>query len=225
MPAPTVVFDLDGTLVDTAPDLVDTLNFILAREGLPAVSFDDARNMIGGGARALIERGLKADGRLGHTTEIDRLYADFVSHYGEHLADRSLPFPGAVAAMERLAARGCRFAICTNKLESLSLRLLEALGLSRHFSAVCGQDTFGLQKPDPEILLRTIHKAGGSPARAIMVGDSHNDIEAARAARVPVVAVDFGYTETPVSLLEPDQVISSFDQLPAAVFSLLGMDR
>ncbi len=224
MSAPIVVFDLDGTLVDTAPDLVDTLNVILAREGLPPVSFAAARNMIGGGARVLIERGLKADGRLDHTAEIDRLYSDFVSHYGEHLADRSLPFPGAVAAMERLAARGCRFAICTNKLESLSVRLLEALGLSGHFSAVCGQDTFGKQKPDPEILLRTIHKAGGNPARAIMVGDSHTDIEAARAAQIPVIAVDFGYTETPVSLLGPDQVISSFDNLPPAVFRLLGMD-
>ena len=225
MTAPTVVFDLDGTLVDTAPDLVATLNIIFARVGLPLVEYDSARNMVDGGMRAMIERGLTLEGRTFTATEIDRLFADFIAHYGAHLADRSLPFPGAEAAMERLAARGCRFAICTNKLESLSVRLLEALGLSGHFSAVCGQDTFGLQKPDPEILLRTIRKAGGNPARAIMVGDSHTDIEAARAARIPVIAVDFGYTETPVSLLGPDQVISSYDNLPAAVFRLLGMDE
>jgi phosphoglycolate phosphatase len=222
MPAPTIVFDLDGTLVDTAPDLVDTLNVILAREGLPPVPFADARNMIGGGARLLIERGLKAEGRSGSVAEVDRMYGDFVAYYSDHLADRSLPFPGVVAAIERLAGRGCRFAVCTNKLEWLSVRLLGALDLSRHFAAVCGQDTFGVQKPNPEILLRTIQQAGGSPARSVMVGDSASDIDVARAAGVPVVAVDFGYTETPVSLLGPDRVIDHFDKLPAAVFELIG---
>lgn len=224
MSAPTIIFDLDGTLVDTAPDLVDTLNVILAREGLPPVPFAAARNMIGGGARVLIERGLKAKGRDGHSAEIERLYSDFVAHYGDHLADRSLPFPGVVAAIEQLATRGCRFAVCTNKLEGLAVRLLDELKLSRHFSAICGQDTFGLQKPDPEILLGTIRKAGGSRERSIMVGDSLNDIDVARAAKIPVIAVDFGYTETPVSFFEPDVVIGNFDNLPAAVLGILGMD-
>src|ERR687898_514826 len=150
--APIVVFDLDGTLVETA------------------------RTMIGGGARTLIERGLQAAGRASGTTEVSRLYDDFVAHYGEHLADRSQPFPGAIAAIEELAERGCRFAICTNKLEWLSVRLLQALGIAGHFSAICGQDTFGLQKPHPDILLKTIDKAGGHAARAVMVGDSLNDI-------------------------------------------------
>jgi phosphoglycolate phosphatase len=222
MPAPTIVFDLDGTLVDTAPDLVDTLNIILAREGLPPVPFAVARNMIGGGARVLIERGLKADGRAGGRAEVDRMYSDFVAYYGEHLADRSLPFPGAVTAIEQLAARGCRFAICTNKLEWLSVRLLDALNLSPHFAAICGQDTFGVQKPNPEILLKTIRQAGGDPAQAVMVGDSANDIDVARAAKVPVIAVDFGYTEIPVSQLGPDRIIDHFDQLPKAVFDCLG---
>ncbi len=225
MSAPTIIFDLDGTLVDTAPDLVDTLNVILAREGLPAVPFALARNLIGGGARLLIERGLKAKGRPGSPAEIDRLYGDFVAYYSDHLADRSLPFPGAIAAIEGLAARGCRFAICTNKLEWLSVRLLDALGLSRHFAAICGQDTFGVQKPDPQILLRTIRQAGGNPGLSVMVGDSANDIEVARTARVPVIAVDFGYTETPVSLLGPDRIIDHFDKLPTAVFSLIGEQK
>jgi phosphoglycolate phosphatase len=220
--APTIVFDLDGTLVDTAPDLVDTLNIILAREGLPAVPFDTARNMIGGGARTLIERGLQAERRSGGVAEVDRLYNDFVAHYGEHLADRSLPFPGAIGAIEALSARGCRFAICTNKLEWLSVKLLDALGISRHFAAICGQDTFGVQKPDPQILLQTIRKAGGQSGCAVMVGDSINDIEVARAAGVPVIAVDFGYTETPVSAFDPDVIIGDFGKLPAAVDRLLG---
>lgn len=221
--APTIVFDLDGTLIDTAPDLVDTLNIILAREGLAPVPFETARSMIGGGARILIERGLQADGRAGGAAEVDRLYRDFVSHYGEHLADRSQPFPGAIAAIEQLAAHGCRFAICTNKLEWLSVRLLEALGISGHFAAICGQDTFGVQKPDPGILLQTIRKAGGNAGRAVMVGDSISDIEVARAAKVPVIAVDFGYTEIPVSALDPDLIIGHFGHLPAAVDKLFAL--
>ena len=221
--APTIVFDLDGTLVDTAPDLVDTLNIILGREGLPPVPFATARAMIGGGARTLIERGLQADGRPGLAAEVDRLYKDFVAHYGDHLADRSQPFPGAIAAIEQLAARGCRFAVCTNKLEWLSVRLLDALGIAGYFAAICGQDTFGVQKPDPQILLQTIRKAGGQSALAVMVGDSINDIEVARAAKVPVIAVDFGYTETPVSALDPDEIIGGFDKLPEAVDRLLGV--
>jgi phosphoglycolate phosphatase len=222
--APTIVFDLDGTLVDTAPDLVDTLNIVLAREGLPPVPFDTARAMIGGGARTLIERGLQAEGRPGGGAEVDRLYKDFVAHYGDHLADRSQPFPGAIAAIEQLAERGCRFAVCTNKLEWLSIKLLDALGISGHFAAICGQDTFGVQKPDPQILLQTIRKAGGQSARAVMVGDSINDIEVARAAKVPVIAVDFGYTETPVSALDPDVVIGDFNKLPAAVDRLFRLN-
>lgn len=221
--APTIVFDLDGTLIDTAPDLVDTLNIILAREGLAPVPFETARTMIGGGARTLIERGLQADGRAGIAAEVDRLYRDFVSHYSEHLADRSQPFPGAIAAIEQLAVHGCRFAICTNKLEWLSVRLLEALGISGHFAAICGQDTFGVQKPDPGILLQTIRKAGGNIGRAVMVGDSISDIEVARAAKVPVIAVDFGYTETPVSALDPDLIIGHFGHLPAAVEKLFAL--
>lgn len=221
--APTIVFDLDGTLIDTAPDLVDTLNVILARERLAPVPFETARSMIGGGARTLIERGLQADGRSGAAAEVDRLYSDFVAHYSEHLADRSQPFPGAIAAIEQLAAHGCRFAICTNKLEWLSVRLLEALGISGHFAAICGQDTFGVQKPDPGILLQTIRKAGGHTGRAVMVGDSISDIKVARAAKVPVIAVDFGYTETPVSTLDPDLIIGNFDRLPAAVEKLFGL--
>jgi phosphoglycolate phosphatase len=217
----TVVFDLDGTLVDTAPDLVETLNVVFAREGLPSVPFERARNLIGGGARLMIERGLLAEGRACTPAEIDRLFREFTQYYSAHIADRSRPFPALEAALDSLAADGAQFAVCTNKLEALSLKLLDALDLSRHFVAVCGQDTFGVQKPDPQILLKTIRQAGGDPERAVMVGDSAADIHAARAANVPIVAVDFGYTEIPVRELKPDRVISGFQELPVAVRGLL----
>ncbi len=112
---------------------------------------------------------------------------------------------------------GYRLAVCTNKLEWLSVRLLDTLNLTRHFAAICGQDTFGVQKPDPEVLRRTILRAGGEPDRAIMVGDSGTDIRTARAAAVPVIAVDFGYSEVPIATLQPDRLIGSFAELPAAI--------
>ncbi len=222
MVAPTIIFDLDGTLVDTAPDLVATLNMIFRREGLPPIAYDAGRNMVGRGARAMIERGLAADGRTLADGELDRLVRDFIAHYAEHIADQSRPFPGLEVALDALAADGYRFAVCTNKLEGLSRRLLDALGLSSRFVAICGADTFGIQKPDPELLRRTIVRAGGDPGRTVMVGDSLSDIAAARGAGVPVVGVDYGYTEIPVAELGADRVISALPELPEAVFALLG---
>ncbi len=221
MGAPTVVFDLDGTLVDSAPDLVATLNIVFAREGLPPVAYETARNLVGGGARSLIECSLRAEGRKLGVDEVDRLVKEFIAHYAAHIADRSRPFPGLEAMLEELGAVGCRFAVCTNKLEWLSVRLLDAFGLSKHFVAICGADTFGLRKPNPEFLRRTIARAGGEIGRAVMVGDSGTDVATARAARIPVVAVDYGYTETPVDELGPERVISALDELPSAVFELL----
>jgi phosphoglycolate phosphatase len=213
----TIVFDLDGTLIDTAPDLISTLNIILAREGLPPVEYDSARRMIGGGAKAMIERALAAEGRASSKAELDRLFAAFIEHYAAHIADNSRPFPQLEPTLEHLAGEGHRLAVCTNKLEWLSVRLLDMLQLTRHFAAVCGQDTFGVQKPDPRMLRFTIERAGGEPTRAIMVGDSGTDIRAARAATVPVIAVDFGYSEVPIALLRPDRIIGSYADLPAAI--------
>jgi phosphoglycolate phosphatase len=221
MDTPTVVFDLDGTLVDTAPDLVATLNTILAREGLKPIAYEAARNMVGGGARMMIERGLAAEGRSLPVTEIDRLFRDFIEHYCAHMTDHSRPFPGLDAALDELAVGGCRFVVCTNKLEGLSRQLLEALGLAGRFGAICGGDTYGLQKPHPEPLLRVLGQVGGRRERAVMVGDSATDIDTARSAGIPVVAVDFGYTLTPVRELNPDRVISTLRDLPKAVFDLL----
>jgi phosphoglycolate phosphatase len=218
----TIVFDLDGTLVDTAPDLIDTLNLILSRERLASVPFETARVMIGGGARGMIERAVAAEGRSCAKPEIDRMFAAFVEHYAAHIADRSRPFPHLEATLDGLAAAGHRLAVCTNKLEWLSIRLLTALKLTPYFAAICGQDTFGMQKPDPEILRRTILRAGGELAEAVMVGDSGTDVRTARAAHVPVVAVDFGYNEVPIATLQPDRVISSFTELPGAIHAIVG---
>jgi phosphoglycolate phosphatase len=221
MAGPTIVFDLDGTLVDTAPDLIATLNTILAREGLPAVGFAAARTMVGGGARAMIERGLAAEGLALPAPEVERLCRRFIEHYAAHIADQSRPFPGVELALDELVRDGCRLAVCTNKLEWLSRKLLGALGLTDRFAAICGGDTFGVQKPDAAILRGTVARAGGRADSAVMVGDAITDIAVARAAGIAVIAVDFGYSETPVAELAPDRIVSRFDRLPAAVFALL----
>jgi phosphoglycolate phosphatase len=228
MPSPqksssTIVFDLDGTLVDTAPDLIATLNAVFADQGVPPVTYESAREMIGGGVKVLLQRGLSAQNIYPSPADLDGLYSTYLERYAAHIADLSRPFPGLVNALDRLEDQGFRFAVCTNKLEWLSVKLLDALGLSARFGAICGQDTFGTPKPDPEMLRKTILRAGGDPASALMVGDSATDIDTARNARLPVVAVDFGYTETPVVELNPDCVISHFDDLPAAVEALIGL--
>jgi phosphoglycolate phosphatase len=225
MIAPTVVFDLDGTLVDTAPDLVDTLNVIFAREKLPPVAFEAARNMVGGGARMMIERGLEAAGRTPAPPDLERMVKEFIEHYAAHIADRSQPFAGLEGALDALGAAGCRLAVCTNKLEWLTVRLLDVLDLTARFAAICGADTFGRQKPDPELLRGTIARAAGHVDNAVMVGDSFADVAMARAAGVPVVAVDFGYTMVPVHELAPDRVINALTDLPDVVFDLLARGK
>jgi phosphoglycolate phosphatase len=217
----TVVFDLDGTLVDTAPDLINALNFVLDREGLPPVPLHSARNMIGGGARRLIERGLELEGRAASVGDITRLTDDFIAYYAEHIADVSRPFEGLESALDDLGRRGYRFAVCTNKLEWLSKLLLDRLGLSARFSAICGADTFGIAKPDPAILQQTVARAGGDISCAIMVGDAGPDIGVARRAGIPVIGVGFGYTEIPIAELKPDRLIHHMNELPAAVESLM----
>ena len=221
MTAPTIVFDLDGTLVDTAPDLIETLNTILGRHAVTPVAFDAARSMIGAGVKPLLQRALASKGRELAPAEIDRLFEEYLKLYAAHIADHSRPFPGLDRALDTLEAQGCRLAVCTNKLEWLSVRLLDALGLARRFAAICGQDTFTMRKPDPDMLRLTIARAGGDTGHAVMVGDSMTDVATARAAGIPVVAVDFGYTETPPSELGADRLISHFDALPQAVRELV----
>jgi phosphoglycolate phosphatase len=221
IPARTVVFDLDGTLVDTAPDLINALNFVLEREGLPAVPLHAARNMIGAGARKLIERGLELEGRSATPEDLARLTSDLIDHYAAHIADFSRPFEGLESALDDLGGRGYRLAVCTNKLEWLSKLLLDRLGLSARFAAICGADTFGVSKPDPAILRQTIIRAGGQLSSSVMVGDAGPDVGVARRAGVPVIAVGFGYTDVPIADLKPDRLIYHMRELPAAVEGLM----
>lgn len=213
MAAPIIVFDLDGTLVDTAPDLLDSLNHSLASAGMEPVAGDELRRYVGMGAKVMIERAFAAKQRPLENALLAELFNIFVEHYTDNMPGKSQPYPGAVAALDRFSAAGFQFAVCTNKYEGLSMRLLSELGLKSWFGAICGQDSFPYRKPDPRHLTSTIEAAGGDPAGAIMVGDSETDIKTAIAAGVPIVAVDFGYTDRHVSEFGPSHVISHFDEL------------
>jgi phosphoglycolate phosphatase len=216
MLAPTIVYDLDGTLADTAEDLVATLNHLLGREGLAPLPVESAGSLLGAGARALIVRGFAAAGRSLDAQEIEALFADYLTYYSAHIVVRTRLYPGVDKALAAFARAGWRQAVCTNKIERLAKLLITKLGIAERFAFICGQDTFGAAKPNPKPLLETIAASGGSRRRAIMVGDSETDIKTAQAAGVPVIAVDFGYADTPVRELEPDRVISHFDELMEA---------
>lgn len=215
-----VVFDLDGTLADTAPDIIGTLNLILAGQDLPPVPVDKARDLVGAGARALIERGFRLYGRALPAGLLDELFQDFLRVYATRVADESALYPGVGEALDTLRQEGWLLAVCTNKPEYHSRLLIEALGITGYFAAICGRDTFPTCKPDPLHLTLTIEKSGGNPRKAIMVGDSKTDISTAKSAGIPVIAVPFGYTDIAVEMLDPDLVIGHFDQLHHAVNKL-----
>jgi phosphoglycolate phosphatase len=217
----TIAFDLDGTLVDTAPDLIGTLNVILRREGIAALDIAAARDIIGRGARAMIKRGFEAAGATLDEARVSPLFEDFIEIYLGRIAEESRPFDGLIAALDVMEAEGARFVVCTNKRTDLSLALLDALDLTRRFAAVCGADLPPAMKPDARHVLHAIGMAGGDPARAVMVGDSASDANAGKAAAVPVVLVSFGYTDIPVDQLHRDALIDHFDQLPGVVRTLL----
>jgi phosphoglycolate phosphatase len=217
----TIVFDLDGTLVDSAPDLIGTLNVILQEEGIAPLPLDEARPLIGHGARRLMERGFAAQGHPPPAEHMPGLFDRFIAHYNEHSADKTRPFPGAVQSLTELKAAGARLAVCTNKLTSLSLPILEKLDLIDFFDAVIGADLAPAAKPDPRHLTHTIQAAGGRIDRAVMVGDASTDAGAARAAKVPLVLVSFGYTEIPAAELAPDILVHHFDELKNACATLL----
>jgi phosphoglycolate phosphatase len=221
MIAPTIVYDLDGTLANTAEDLMATLNAVLGREGLAPLPVENGPSMVGGGARALIERGFAASGRTLDPQKLEALFGDFLTHYNAHIADRTQLYPGVETALAAFARAGWRQAVCTNKTEGLAKLLMNRLGVAERFAFICGQDTFGVCKPDATPLLKTIAACGGASERAIMVGDSATDIKTARAAGLPVIAVDYGYADVPVAELGPDRVVSHFDQLMEACGALL----
>jgi phosphoglycolate phosphatase len=218
---PLVVFDLDGTLADTAQDLIATLNVVLTRENLAPLSLEKARDLIGAGARPLIERGFAASGTPLTDTRLQELYAFFLDYYHHNIAVHTVLFPGVPAALDALSDQDITMAVCTNKLEAHALELLKVLGLKERFAFISGKDTFDVFKPDPRHLTETIRLAGGDVSRAVMVGDSKTDIDTAKAAGIPVVGVSFGYTNIHVRDLGADSVIDHFDDLNSAIQTLL----
>ncbi|MET0156948.1 MAG: HAD-IA family hydrolase [Methyloceanibacter sp.] len=217
----TIVFDLDGTLVDTAPDLTNALNDVLVRRGHDRVSIEVIRGCVGHGARVMIEQSLA---RVGAQGDVDRMLAEFLAHYETNIARESRPYPGAIAALDRLAAQGARLAICTNKRESLSRLLIQELEIEHYFTALAGRDTFPVAKPHPGHLTGVIALAGGDPSMSVMIGDSDIDLKTAKAAAVPAILVSFGYGASPVDGFAPEAVIDHFDELDGHAARLLNGD-
>ena len=219
LPGP-IVFDLDGTLIDSAADLTEALNRVLADQRLPAVAEESVRHMVGDGAVRLIERGFAAAGRQMDGPLPEQLRQAFLDHYAMCLMERTCAHPGVPEALAAISAAGRRMAVCTNKPAAMSETILEHLGLARYFDAVLGGDSLKVRKPHPGHLIAAIEQSGGEAPRAVMVGDSGNDVAAARAARVPVVVVSFGYTSVAPHALGADAVIDHFDELLAALAGL-----
>lgn len=223
MPDRAVIFDLDGTLVDTAPDLMRATNHVLDGLGRRAISMDEVRSFVGHGARALLTRGLAATGGVPEGYDVEPDYRQFVDFYSRNIAGGSVPFPGLIPLLERLRSEGFGMGVCTNKLEGLSVQLLDALDLSKYFGSVVGPDTLGVAKPDPRPFNEAVARLGLVAPRAVMVGDSETDILTARNAGVPVIGVPFGYTPRPVAEFGPDRMISHFDQAYDAIQDLFAL--
>ena len=221
MPDRAVIFDLDGTLVDTAPDLMAATNHVLSLHGRRAIGIDEVRVFVGHGARALLARGLSATGGLPEGYDVEPDFKAFVGFYAENIAGGSLPYPGLLALLDRLRADGIAMGVCTNKLENLSVLLLEALGMSHYFGAVVGPDSIGIAKPDPRPFRETVRRLGLNAPRSIMVGDSETDILTARNAGVAVIGVPFGYTPRPVAEFGPDRMIGHYDEAYDVIQDLL----
>lgn len=221
----TLVFDLDGTLVDTAPDLVASTNHVLDHLGLPHVDEKALRPYVGHGAKHMIFKAVGPAAEAMSEAQHEALLKRYLDFYGDHIADASRPFDDLVPLLEKFQAKGVKLAVCTNKIERMSRLLLDALDLSRFFVAVAGRDTLGAAKPHPDALLGTITLAGGDKSRAIMIGDSGVDVATAKAAGIPVIGVSFGYTETPVRDFAPDVVIDHYSELEPAIASLCSASR
>ncbi|MCC7250387.1 HAD-IA family hydrolase [Hyphomicrobium sp.] len=217
----TLVFDLDGTLVDSLPDLVAATNHALSDLSLPLVPAETLRRTVGFGARRMIVEGLNQTGLTLPEPDLDRLLARFLAYYEPNIARETRPFEGAVAALEDFRAAGARLAICTNKRLSLAEHLLKELAIDGLFDAVAGRDSFPVYKPHPDHVRGAVRMAGGDLTSAVMIGDTGIDIAAARAADIPVVGCAFGYSEAPIETLKPDAVISHFRELDAAIRPLL----
>lgn len=221
-PPLTLIFDLDGTLADTAPDLLAALNHVLGDLTDEFLTLDHARNMVGQGALALIHEGLAHLGIGPDSVDIDAFLDKFLVYYYDNVSVNTELFPGLTTLLPRHLAAGTRLGVCTNKLEKPSRKLLQDLGVHDHFHTIVGRDTLATQKPDPATLFQTIERAGGVPERSVFIGDSITDASTAIAAKVPCILVSFGYTVEPVTSLGGDMVIDHFDELDAAIAKVLG---
>lgn len=213
----SIVFDLDGTLVDTCPDLIVAANVALSGAGYRPIDPAVLRPAMSHGAKRMIERGLASQGVDLLPSEVGRLTTALLDYYKANVIVESKPYPHVPAVLHLLRAEGARLSICTNKMESLSKRLLAGLGLDACFEAICGRDTFPMSKPDPEHLLLTIAASGGDRHRAVMVGDSDVDIATAKAAGVPVIGVSYGYFDDELESAGADIVVDTFLDLPHAL--------
>ncbi|RIY03579.1 HAD family hydrolase [Aureimonas flava] len=221
----TVVFDLDGTLVDTAPDLTGALNHCLLAADIAETTLEAVRPQAGHGARAMLAAAYARAGRSADEEELAGQTRRFLAFYCEHIAVASTPFAGAVESLDRMAEAGATLAVCTNKTEALAARLLRELGLAARFAAVCGADTFVARKPDPAHLAGTIARAGGNVHRAVMVGDTDTDMEAALRLDVPSILVGFGYDADRAARRKATAIVSHFDEIDVAFVDRLVRSR
>lgn len=220
--SPALIFDLDGTLVDTAPDLLGALNAVLVRVGRRRVDIADLRHLVGHGARAMLGEAMKMTGAAAEPEALPALVDDFIVHYREHLADESVPFPGVVETLAKLKADGARLAVLTNKPHELTVKLLPLLKLDHYFDAVCGAGRMSFTKPDARIFHHVVDELSGAGAGAVMIGDSITDVATARAAQAPVIVMSYGYTPEPAHTLGGDIVTDDFREIPELAARLLG---
>lgn len=216
----TIVFDLDGTLVDTAPDLHLALNHCLSEAGFETVPFESIRHMIGQGAKAMIEKGLAFQSVTQEPAELEPLWKSFLQYYEANICQRSTPFEDVLKSIEDLAAKGATLAICTNKTQHLAETLVDALGLSSRFATICGADSVPNKKPSGDHILYTVDRAGGLAEKAIMIGDSQTDERAARSAGLPFVYVTFGYGPSPDNWDDTAFRASSYKEVMSAIQSI-----
>jgi len=221
-PFSSILFDLDGTLVDSAPDLGRALNHVLTKNGLAPVSLEEVRIFVGQGARVLLQRGFAHYGRTPSEAELDEAMAEFLAYYHDNICIDSVAYEGVETVLQDLSGLGVILGVCTNKTEPLSVQLIEQLGLSKYFATICGSDTVRNRKPHPDHILEALDRAGGKAASSIMIGDSRADVDSARAAGLPVIAMSYGYTPVPARELGADLVLDHFADLPDAIRSLRG---
>jgi len=221
-PFTMIGFDLDGTLVESHRDLAPAVNHALEQAGRPPVEVEVVRDLIGGGTAAMLRRALERTGGMLPPDAFEQRLGDVLAWYETHIVNETVPYPGCLAALDALAARGCTLAVVTNKIENFAVKLLEELGMADRFAVILGGDTLGpgRAKPAPDMIeeaIRLCREGGARQGRFAMIGDSSFDVRAAKAAGVPAVAVSFGYNDMPMEDLGADAVIDHYDDLVGAL--------